>query len=362
MIDTLPAWAPRPIWDDQTDPVLVCRHIQPLTPDVSTFAFDCLQPRMFRHDPGQFVTLTLDIDGAAVERCYTISSAPTRPFQLAITVKRVPGGLVSNWLHDNLRPGRTVGVRGPLGRFSWAHHPAPKYLFLSGGSGITPLMTMTRTMYDLGYPADVEFVHCARTPGDIIFRGELELIAATSPRIRVTHVCEKDSATESWTGHRGRLTTDMLRQIAPDLLEREIFICGPAPYLSAVRTMVSDLGFDLDHFHQESFDFAAPTVSDIDDGRPAGSPEQDDGFTVEFTRSGRTIPCERGSTVLAAAMRAGVSLPVSCGEGLCGTCKTTLVSGSVDMRHKGGIRPREISQNKILLCCSWPRENLVVDA
>ncbi|MEU6354934.1 hybrid-cluster NAD(P)-dependent oxidoreductase [Streptomyces sp. NPDC047072] len=352
MTETLPAWAGTRSWtDEDTDGLLVCRQVHALTPDVSTFVLQPLQPRLFHHDPGQFLTLGVDIDGRPVERCYTISSPPTRPHALTITVKRV--GPVSNWLHDHLRPGRTVRARGPLGNFSFVRHPAPKYLFLSGGSGATPLMSMTRTLYDLAHPADVVFVHSARTPEDILFRRELDLVAATAPTISVAHVCEKDGASGLWDGPRGRLTLDLLRRIAPDFREREVFTCGPGGYMAAVRDMLTMAGADMDRYHEESFTF---------DAAPATHAPQGDAFTIEFTRSRRTLTCDADTTLLAAASRAGLTLPASCAQGMCGTCKTTLLSGSVDMRHNGGIRPREIAQDKILLCCSRPRENLVLDA
>ncbi|MFC8431832.1 2Fe-2S iron-sulfur cluster-binding protein [Streptomyces sp. NPDC057253] len=361
MTDTLPAWTDALPWNDEdTGGLLVCKQVHVLTPDVRTFVLQPPQPRLFRHDPGQFLTLGVDIDGRSVERCYTISSPPTRPHSLTVTVKRVPDGLVSNWLHDHLRPGGTVLARGPLGDFSFTRHPSPKYLFLSGGSGATPMMAMTRTLYDLAHPADVVFVHSARTPDDILFRRELDLIAATAPTIRVAHVCEQDGPTEHWGGHRGRLTLDMLRQIAPDFRQRKIFTCGPACYMAAVRDLLSAAGFPMDRHHEETFTFEPPQA----DEPPADPTDtaENPSYTVEFTRSRRTLTCDADTSLLAAASRAGLSLPASCAQGMCGTCKTTLLSGSVDMRHNGGIRPREIAQNKILLCCAKPREDLVVDA
>ncbi|MGP3989305.1 2Fe-2S iron-sulfur cluster-binding protein [Streptomyces sp. 3N207] len=330
-----------PTWGDG---LLVCKQVHDVTGDVRTFVLEPTEPRLFRHDPGQFLTLVLDIEGRPVERCYTISSPPTRPDLVAITVKRVPGGLVSNWLHDRLTPGTTVRARGPLGQFSIARHPAPKYLFLSAGSGVTPVMSMTRTLYDLTHPVDVVFVHSARTFDDIIFRRELEFIAATAPNFHVVHVLDD----------RGeQLNTDMLREIAPDFLEREVFTCGPVGYMEAVRRMLSTACFEMARYHEESFTFEKPVVVEHDTGQ---------GFKIEFTRSGRTIDCDAGTSVLAAASRAGITLPASCAQGMCGTCKTTLLAGSVDMQHNGGIRPREIANNKILLCCSKPLDHLVIDA
>jgi ferredoxin-NADP reductase len=321
----------------------MCKQVHDVTADVRTFVFEPSEPRLFRHDPGQFLTLAIDIDDTAVERCYTISSPPTRPDVVAITVKRVPGGQVSNWLHDHVTPGTTLRARGPLGMFSIARHPAPKYLFLSAGSGVTPVMSMTRTLYDLAHPVDVLFVHSARTFDDIIFRRELDLIA-TTPGFRVVHLVDD----------RGeQLNTELLQEIAPDLLEREVFTCGPAGYMEAVRRMLSTAEFDTPRYHEESFAFETPAVIEHHTGQ---------GFKVEFTRSGRTIDCDADTPVLAAASRAGITLPASCAQGMCGTCKSTLLAGSVDMQHNGGIRPREIANNKILLCCSKPLDHLVIDA
>jgi len=352
-----------PEWGAEDDGVLVCRHVRDETHDVKTFVFATPNPRRFRFQPGQFLTLELEIDGTPINRCYTISSPPTRPDRLTITVKRVPGGPVSNWLHDTLRPGMTIRATGPHGEFSIAyqpaaHLPAPKYLFLSGGSGITPLMSMARSQHDLAAETDTVFVHSARSPADIIFRDELDLMTRNLPGFRVAAVCETDAAGERWGGYRGRLSAPMLRLIAPDLLERTVFTCGPAPYMAAVRAMLDAEGFDAARYHEESFDFAALA------GEPEAEPAADAAlatYQVEFTRSQRSITCDANTTVLAAARAAGMRLPSSCTRGLCGTCKSKLVTGEVSMTHAGGIRQREIDQGQILICCSKPLGDLVID-
>jgi ferredoxin-NADP reductase len=311
------------------------------------------------------VTLQLQIDGRPVSRCYTISTPPTRPHLLGITVKRQPGGLVSNWLHDTMTPGTRISADGPFGVFTTARHPSAKYLFLSGGSGITPVMAMTRSLYDLGADADVVFVHSARTPSDIIFRRELETIASTVPTVRVVPVCERDAPREPWSGLRGFLSIDMLRVAAPDLAERVVFCCGPAPYMAAVRRMLDGAGFDMQNYHEESFSFEDLAVPDlavdlaVDQAIPDSTGTRT--YAVEFARSGRTFTCAADEKVLDAAFRAGLTPPSSCGQGLCGTCKTTLLSGTVDMQHQGGIRPREIAQNKVLICCSTPTSDISID-
>lgn len=344
---------------DGVDQELTCVDVVAVTHDVRSFVLEAPRAAGFGFRPGQYVTVGVEVaPGRLLERCYTISSSPTRPERLTITVKRVPDGPVSGWLHDHLAVGDRLYVRGPLGRFSMVEHPAPKQLFLSAGSGITPLMSMTRAVQDLPGPRNVAFVHSARTPEDIIFREELAAMAAAGDWLGVTTVCEEDSPGETWTGPRGRLSAALLATAVPDLLEREVFTCGPEPYMRAVRGLLEAAGVDPARCHEESFELAGAPLPPA--RPPAGA--EGTGHAVEFRRSGRMVRCDPGSTLLEAALRAGVNLPFSCGEGMCGTCKSTLLQGTVDMQHGGGIRPKEVAADMILVCCSTPLDDVVIDA
>lgn len=361
-------------WADEDHTVLVCTAVSDVTHDVKSFVFEADGDRLFEFDAGQFLTLMLDIAGTPVNRCYTISSPPTRPNRIAITVKRVVGGMVSNWIHDNIVPGSKVKAIAPLGAFTLTRRPAEKLLFLSAGSGITPLMSMLRTLYDLGSDADVVFLHSARTPSDIVFRSELAAIEMVMPNLRVVHVCEADYPSERWGGMRGRLSPTMLHTIVPDLLERTILNCGPMPYMDAVRRILGELDYDLSNYHEESFTFDDPATPGAtpppegvayEDIAVASPPAGDDGvatYSVEFTKSGRTVTCRADENVLDAALAARVRLPSSCNQGMCGTCKIPKLSGEVEMNHNGGIRPREVAAGKILACCSKPLSDLSLDA
>jgi ferredoxin-NADP reductase len=373
-------------WDSDTEDTLLCCHVRQETHDVKSFFFRAPDERSFVFEPGQFITLELEIDGEAVNRCYTISSPPTRPHTISITVKRVPGGKVSNWLHDNLEVGGMIRVLGPSGEFTCAKHPARKYLFLSAGSGVTPLMSMSRTHHELAEDSDIVFVHSARTPDDIIFARELDLIAANQAHFRTAFVCERVGTRTNWPGVTGFLTLPLLKLIAPDFLTREIFTCGPAPYMQAVRDLLAEAGFDAAHYHEESFSFetieevaaqlaTAHVTNTLQSGtafeeareaavgfEPAPVPVAvETTFKVGFAKSNREIECGSGQHVLDAARKAGVRLPSSCTQGMCGTCKVKLLSGEVAMKHAGGIRQREIDQGMVLLCCSKPLSDLVVD-
>lgn len=158
---------------------------------------------MFFFKPGQFVTLELTIGGEQVMRSYTISSSPSVPYSFSITVKRVKNGLVSNWLHDNMRVDDELAVHGPVGNFNCIDFSTERALFLSGGVGITPVMSMARWWYDTNSNVDMKFVHSAQTPKDIIFLKELELMSSRIDNFELSIVCERYDIGESWHGYRG---------------------------------------------------------------------------------------------------------------------------------------------------------------
>jgi ferredoxin-NADP reductase len=256
-------------------------------------------------------------------------------------------------------------MHAPAGAFVLPEEDAPKYLFLSAGSGITPVLSMTRTLYDLGSEADILFVHSARTPADIIYRGELEAMSRLMPNLRVVEICEGDAPTERWLGLQGRISKPVLEILTPDLKERETFVCGPEGYMSAARALLEELDYDMSKYHEESFDFGAPGVS-----APAVAPPSEQeleaeaetaGFSVEFARSGRMITCGPDQTILDAALAAGMRPAAAGGQGMCGTCKVSMLAGEVEMQHNGGIRPKEIAQQKVLICCSKPLGDLRLD-
>ena len=250
------------MWGEADSSTLICRQVQDITHDVKTFLFESAQPALFQHEPGQFVTLQLQIDGRSVSRCYTISTPPTRPISWVSPSNASLEASCRTGCTTRC-PGKRISADGPFGVFTIARHQSAKYLFLSGGSGITPVMSMTRTLYDLGSDADVVFVHSARTPSDIIFRRELETIASTVPTVRVVPVCERDSPAGTVGGLRGFLSAEMLQLLAPDLAERVVFCCGPAPYMAAVRRMLDEADFDMQNYHEESFSFEDLTMKEF---------------------------------------------------------------------------------------------------
>lgn len=342
-----------------------CTQVIQETWDVRTFCFVAEQPILFYFKPGQFVTLELEIDGEQIMRSYTISSSPSVPYSFSITVKRIPGGRVSNWLHDNLGEGFKLAVHGPVGDFNAIDYPAEKYLMLSGGVGITPVMSMARWFFDTNANVEACFVHSARTPHDVIYGRELDHMCSRIANFNVHVICERQEPGQPWVGYRGFLSRQMLELIAPDFLTWEIFCCGPTPYMSAVKRILREAGFNMAHYHEESFGATPAEITEevIENAEAAAEAllEQTDLVSVSFADSGKQVRVPRGETVHAAAARAGLHIPKACGMGLCGTCRVGLKAGRVDMQHNGGITDEDEAEGYILACCSRPLDDIVVD-
>ncbi|WP_275055973.1 hybrid-cluster NAD(P)-dependent oxidoreductase [Cereibacter azotoformans] len=339
---------------------LECAMVVPETADCATFTFRAPSGAWFDYQPGQFVTLDLPLPGGNVQRTYTISSSPSRPLSISITVKAQPGSVGGRWMLDHLRPGMRLGAWGPAGIFSSLRHPAAKYLFISAGSGITPMMSMATWAWDSGEMPDITFVHAARRPSDIIFRDRLEQFANRVPGLQLRFTVEEPDPFRTWPGYRGRLSQIMLGLMAPDYLEREVFCCGPAPFMQAVREMLVSLGYDMARYHQESFgapvhsEAEAPEINDV-------SPVETARAEILFATSGVTATCAETDTVLAVARRAGLNIPSGCTFGLCGTCKVKKRSGDVHMVHNGGISDDDVAEGWILACCSNPMGRVEVE-
>lgn len=349
------------------DRSLRCTAIRQETPEVKTFTFEPEAGEGFGWLPGQYLTFSLDTPHGQLARCYTISSIPRDG--LEVTVKALPGGPASTWLHDSLAPGTVIEAHGPLGCFTppalagGLPGTAPGYLFLAAGSGITPLVSITRALLDADAPVDAVLLYSAHGPAEVIFHRELRSIPETSG-IRVETVLSSGSIPTLGTPRApGRLDADLLLELVPDVRGREVFACGPPEYLEAVRGMLEAAGCDASALTVESFDIAdhAPAASSVAP-LPTDAAAGAQVFSVEFVQSGRTIDCAADGFILEAALAAGIPLPSSCTLGMCGTCKSGLLGGTVEMNHAGGIRPREIAAGKILICCSTPTGDLVIDA
>ena len=345
-------------WTD--DEALECTMIVPEAPNVRTFAFRAPSGRVFDYLPGQFVTLELPLPEGAIHRTYSISSSPSRPQALSVTVKAHEGSVGTAWMFENLKVGDRIKASGPAGTFTLGPVDR-KYLMISAGSGITPMMSMLSYLYDHGTDPDVRLVACARRPTDLIFPRTLMHMAGRVPGLKLSFAVTEEEPYQVWTGYMGRLNQIMLGIMAPDYLERDVYCCGPESFMQMVREALVSMGYDMARYRQESFAAPAAVAEDVpehDDTVPQEAAEA----RVTFARAGVTIDCRETDTILALSRANALRIPYGCTFGVCGTCKVRKLQGDVHMVHNGGISDDEVAAGYILTCCSHPIGAVEIDA
>lgn len=334
---------------------LVCRSIRQESRNAKTYVFGTEGDVRVLFRAGQFLNITFGVNGQEAVRSYSISSSASHGARLAITVKRIPNGTVSNWLFDNLRVGDRVRAEGPLGAFTDEEIEGP-LVFLSAGSGVTPVAAMMRTYVDRCDDRDVVFLHFSRSPEDTIFAADFSAWARALPRARIIVVATNPSFGSGWVGPTGRISQGLVSALIPDIAGRTVFACGPEGFMQTAREIAERMGVPADRFFQESFvTFVTKVAEEADEG------PSEKAYEVRFAKSGSTTACSETKSILKAAQAINVKIQTSCGKGICGTCRVKLTSGTVTMTHGGGIKQREIDQGYILACCSKPTSDLVVD-
>jgi len=278
------------------------------------------------HLPGQWVRIGVDVDGVRHWRAYSLTSPPNSDRQLSITVKAVPDGRVSSYLVRQARLGSIVQLDQANGDFVLPAVRPPRSLFVTAGSGITPVMGILR--HALDSLEDVVVVHSARTRDDAIFGTELRLLASQGR----LHLVERHTRTD------GHLTPDQLADIVPDWRQRETWACGPAGLTSALEAHWSAREL-LDRLHVERFQpvvLAAPT---------------DDGGTVSFERSNVTVVAAPTAPLLDVGEEAGVLLPSGCRMGICFSCVTPLLGGAVRDVRTGALTVADSGRPVLIQTC-----------
>ncbi|GIF04108.1 oxidoreductase [Actinoplanes siamensis] len=277
------------------------------------------------HEPGQYVRLGVDVDGIRLWRAYSVSSAAGHPSgRICVTVNAVRDGVVSSYLMDHARRGMIVNLDLPAGDFVVPRERPAKSLFVTAGSGITPVMGILRSAgHEL---SDVVVVHSARTPQDVVFGAELRELAARGT-IRLV---------ERHTGADGRIKPADLDTLVPDLFERETWACGPGEMLDAMADHWAEAGI-AERLHVERF---RPTVL------VAG-----EGGTVAFERSGVTVEAPGGVSILDAGEAAGQLMPSGCRMGICYSCVLPMREGIVRDLRDGTVTTAVEGDNVLVQTC-----------
>ncbi len=332
------------------------------TPDVKTFRL--VNPDggalPFEHIAGQYINLKLTIDGKRVNRSYTIASSPTRNAYVEISVKKAQNGYGSKHLHETWREGQLVSVAAPAGKFFFAGHESQRIVLIAGGIGITPMMSVVRSLTDRGWTGEMYLAFSVRKRVDVVFAHELEDLQARHQNLHVLVTLTNDPEVE-WSGARGQLTAEMLAAFVPSFTRGPVMMCGPGPMMNGMRKMLVGMGVPDGEITQEEFISALPVQTAPGQADP--SEELPEGVmpSLAFQKSGVTADQPPELTVLEVAEEAGVTIPFECRSGICGQCKTRLISGKVKMDVQDALTPHDRATGLILACQARATRDCVFD-
>ncbi|HEY7633339.1 MAG TPA: ferredoxin reductase [Thermoleophilaceae bacterium] len=273
------------------------------------------------HQPGQYLRVGFDIDGVRHWRAYSLTSEPGRPDGfISITPKLVQSGKVSPYVNRELKPGALVFLSDVEGEFVLPDPAPQKLLFISAGSGITPIMSMLRGLRRRGAIGDVVHLHSSRSPDEVIFGSELRALSDRHESFRLH---------EQHTSQNGRMCPADLDALCPDWREREAFVSGPAEMLDTLSEHWEREG-EAGRLHMERFQ---PVIG--------GDGAEGEGGTIKFSKSGRETECDGGTPILVAGEQAGLELPFGCRMGICHTCVGRVRSGKLRDLRSGEVSDAE---------------------
>ena len=305
-------------------------------------------------EAGQYINLFTQIEGVRTSRPYSLSSSPKQRAYYEITVARTRDGFVSDYLLDQVKLGDRFTANGPAGVFRYqpVFH-SKKSLFLAGGSGITPLLSMTREILDAGLDRDVVMLYGCRNPEAALYHEELTAYSAAFPNFRY-HLVVSDPV-ENWDGERGFLDEALIRRLVPDFAQRTSYICGPQVMNDFCKSALEAMGVPEKKIRREMF--GARRDIQNEPGWPA---ELTGNEVFTITVGDKKIPAKSGEPVLVALERAGVRVNVCCRSGECSLCRVKLVSGNVFLARGMLRRYADEKYGYIHSCKAYPMGDIEI--
>jgi 3-ketosteroid 9alpha-monooxygenase subunit B len=298
---------------------------------------------MFAYAAGQFCTFRATIGGESIVRCYSMSSSPDTGDRFTVTVKRVPGGKMSNWMNDALAPGDTIDVIPPTGLFVLRAAATPIVAF-AGGSGITPVLSIIKSAL-VTTRREIAVVYANRSSGSVIFADALErLCAEFAGRLSVHHHLDSE---------KGFLDAAACAALVGDRAQADFYVCGPGPYMEVVEAGLDGRGVDRGRRFIERFELP-------DEAPAAGEASETESIVIRLSGRKHTVAYESGDTILAAVRRAGLKPPFACEAGNCGTCMAFLSEGKATMRANNALDVGEVEEGWVLTCQAIPTSREVV--
>jgi ring-1,2-phenylacetyl-CoA epoxidase subunit PaaE len=346
---------------------LKVKRIVKETKDAISVWFEQPVDKKITYKSGQFLTLIIPIAGKEVRRAYSLCSSPFTDEDLAVAVKRVDNGLMSNWLPDNLKEGQSVKIMEPMGQFTTEYAVANKrhVIMFAGGSGITPMFSIIKSLLTQEPESIVSLIYCNRDIDSIIFKDELSKWETKyEGRLHVIHVL--DNAPMNWQGYSGLLNHDMLKKLferIPDwgIAKTTYLMCGPEGMMKNVDSLLEQHNIAKDKIFKESF---VQGTIDKDAKKEASAVVSGEVKTrevvIRYDGMEHKITVKPSDTILASALDQGVDLPYSCQSGLCTACRGKALSGQVKLDEEEGLSQSERAEGYVLTCVGHPLTDDVI--
>ncbi|GAB3636424.1 phenylacetate-CoA oxygenase/reductase subunit PaaK [Hymenobacter arcticus] len=340
---------------------LVIKSVTRETPDCVSLSFEVPAElrEAFSYQPGQYLTLRREHQGEELRRSYSLCSSPLDN-EWRVAIKKVPDGRFSTLaVDDGLRPGDTLDVMPPQGRFTASLHPtqAKSYALFAAGSGITPILSIAKTILLTEPASRVYLVYGNRGRNSIIFKEQIEgLKNKFVQRLSVFHVLSREQGDSDL--FFGRLdypkTVQLLQTALPAARLDECFICGPEEMIHGVKQALTEAGVAPEAIHFELFASAGgPTKPKT--VRPVGDDDQKSQVTLRLDGRGYRLDMSYyGDTVLDAALAAGIDAPYSCKNGMCSTCRARVTGGTAAMDVNYSLSETEVAKGYVLTCQARP--------
>jgi ring-1,2-phenylacetyl-CoA epoxidase subunit PaaE len=312
---------------------------------------------------GQFLTVIPVIDGEKVRRSYSFSSSPKMDTSPAITVKRIKGGLVSNFLCDQIKVGDSIEVMEPMGNFAIEPNAesSNNYVFIGAGSGITPLISMIKTLLKAEPQSKIQLIYGSRNENQIIFKSVLDQLEKQfAGRFTVLHVISQPAA--NWPGLKGRINQASIvyylkQELGIHIPSAIYYMCGPEGMMKDVQSSLGMFDVPTEQIHKELF---VSTVSEaVEEAEEDGSLQEQE-ITLIYEGKEHKLVVKPSETILEAALESDLDIPYSCQAGMCTACLGLCKSGKVIMDEEDGLTPNEINKGYILTCVAHPMSAGVV--
>lgn len=333
------------------------------TSDAATIVFENPEGNKIFYKSGQFLTFIFDIDGHEHRRSYSLSSSPYVDQEMAVTVKKVAGGKVSNHLVDKAKANDVFKVMLPMGNFAPDYQVDRKrnLVLIGGGSGITPLISIAKSSLIKEPKTPVVLIYANRDEESIIFKKALTDLSNKYPdTFSTVHILENPSP--EWQGFNGLIHLDFLKSVLEELLgpemlkNTEYYICGPNGLMDVAVHSLKTLTVDAERIHKESF-VAAPQA----DPKPHAAEDAESvEVTIKYRKREYKIPVKKGDFILQTALDMEIDLPYSCQSGICTACMGKCVAGKVEMDENDALTPNEVKKGLVLTCVGRPASEGVI--